>query len=68
MFKVGDPIKITGAPDRFDSKSCYVNTIEFADGTKADRYAQLTKPATAPAQAAASRAAFPANTPFTTCR
>ena len=57
MFKPGEPIKITGAPDRFDTKSCYVNTIVFADGTTADRYAQLTKPAAAPAQAAAPRAA-----------
>jgi hypothetical protein len=45
MFKPGDPITITGAPDRFDAHSCYVNTILFADGTSADRYAQLTKPA-----------------------
>ena len=44
MFKAGDPITITGAPDRFDAYSCYVNTIAFADGTTADRYAQLSKP------------------------
>src|SRR4051812_29859818 len=56
MFKTGEPIKITGAPDRFDAKSCYINTVVFADGTTADRYAQLTKPA-APVQAAAPRAA-----------
>ena len=57
MFKAGESIKITGAPDRFDPKSCYINTVVFADGTTADRYAQLTKPATAGAQAAAARAA-----------
>ena len=57
MFKSGELIKITGAPDRFDAKSCYVNTVVFADGTTADRYAQLTKPAAAGAQAAAPRPA-----------
>jgi hypothetical protein len=58
MFKPGEPIAITGAPDRFDSRSCYVNTVVFADGTSADRYAQLAKPATATATAnAAPRAA-----------
>jgi hypothetical protein len=54
MFKPGDPITITGAPDRFDAHSCYVNTIAFADGTTADRYAQLTKSSAAPAATATS--------------
>jgi hypothetical protein len=57
MFKAGEPIKITGAPDRFDANSCYVHTVVFADGTTADRYAQLSKPAPATAAAAAPRAA-----------
>jgi hypothetical protein len=58
MFKPGEPIEITGAPDRFDSRSCYVNTVVFADGTTADRYAQLAKPAAAaPAANAAPRPA-----------
>jgi len=57
MFKAGEPIKITGAPDRFDSKSCYVHTIVFADGTTADRYAQLSKPAATSAAPAGPRAA-----------
>jgi len=61
MFKNGDPIKITGAPDRFDANSCYVSTIVFADGTTADRYAQLSKGA-APA-ASAARADRPARLP-----
>jgi hypothetical protein len=56
MFIPGEPIKIEGAPDRFDVNSCYVHTIVFADGTKADRYAQLSKPA-APAAAREPRAA-----------
>ncbi|HUL82595.1 MAG TPA: DUF6152 family protein [Gammaproteobacteria bacterium] len=57
MFKPGEPITITGAPDRFDPRSCYVNTIVFADGTSADRYAQLSKPAQPAAAAATPRPA-----------
>lgn len=57
MFKAGEPIKITGAPDRFDAQSCYVHTVVFADGTTADRYAQLSKPAATSTAAAAPRAA-----------
>jgi hypothetical protein len=57
MFKAGEPIKITGAPDRFDVNSCYVHTVVFADGTTADRYAQLSKPAAPAAAATAPRAA-----------
>src|SRR5262245_34694392 len=56
MFKAGEPIKIEGAPDRFDANSCYVSTVLFADGTSADRYAQLSKPAQAAAPAAARAA------------
>ena len=56
MFKTGEHIKIEGAPDRFDVNSCYVHTVVFADGTTADRYAQLSKGA-APAAPAAPRAA-----------
>ena len=56
MFKKGEHIKIEGAPDRFDVNSCYVHTVVFADGTTADRYAQLSKGA-APAAPAAPRAA-----------
>ncbi|HEY9181972.1 MAG TPA: DUF6152 family protein, partial [Gammaproteobacteria bacterium] len=57
MFKTGELIKIEGAPDRFDANSCYVHTVVFADGTTADRYAQLSKPAAAAPIVAAPRAA-----------
>ncbi len=53
MFVRGEPIAITGARDRYDPKSCYVSTAVFADGTTADRYAQLTRPHAAPASVAA---------------
>src|SRR5688500_5472736 len=63
MFKVGEPIKIEGAPDRFDVNSCYVHTVAFADGTTADRYAQLSKPATTAAPAAPRAARLPSGEP-----
>jgi hypothetical protein len=63
MFKAGELIKIEGAPDRFDTNSCYVHTVVFADGTTADRYAQLSKPAAAPAAAAPRAARLPSGEP-----
>jgi hypothetical protein len=63
MFKPGEAIEVTGAPDRFDSHSCYVNTVVFADGTTADRYAQLVKPGAAPAAAAPRAARLPSGEP-----
>lgn len=41
MFASGRPIKIVGEPSRIEPHTCYVNTIEFADGSAADRYSQL---------------------------
>ncbi len=63
MFKAGEPIKIEGAPDRFDVNSCYVHTVVFADGTTADRYAQLSKPAATAAPAAQRAARLPSGEP-----
>ena len=63
MFIAGEPIKIEGAPDRFDVNSCYVHTVVFADGTTADRYAQLSKPAAA-APAAPRAARLPSGEPI----
>ena len=54
MFKQGEPVTISGAPDRSDPTSCYVATIVFADGSSADRYGQLSK---APAPRGVERAA-----------
>jgi hypothetical protein len=42
MFEPGEPVTITGAPDRSDPNSCYLSTIIFADGSSADRYGQLS--------------------------
>ncbi len=42
MFKQGEPVTITGSPDRNDPSSCYLSTIVFADGRSADRYGQLS--------------------------
>jgi hypothetical protein len=63
MFKPGERIKIEGAPDRFDANSCYVETVLFADGTTADRYAQLSKPAQAAAPAAPRQARLSSGEP-----
>ena len=41
LFKPGDPIYIIGAPDKSDSRSCYLSLVVFADGSSAERYGQL---------------------------
>ena len=43
--------------------SCYVHTVVFADGTTADRYAQLSKPAATAAPAAPRAARLPSGEP-----
>jgi hypothetical protein len=50
MFRVGERVTISGRGDRFDPNSCYLSTIVFADGSRADRYGQFEKaaPTTAP--------------------
>ena len=42
LFLEGDAITIEGIPDRTEPNSCYVATVEFADGTSTDRYTQLS--------------------------
>lgn len=41
MFLSGRPLMITGSPARNEPNTCYVNTVEFDDGSTADRYSQL---------------------------
>ena len=43
MFKMGQKVIVEGSPDSRDPNSCYLNTIIFADGSRADRYGQFTK-------------------------
>jgi hypothetical protein len=43
MFRVGEAVTITGRGDRYDANSCYLTTIVFANGARADRYGQLVK-------------------------
>jgi hypothetical protein len=62
MFKQGEPVTITGAPDRNDPSSCYLSTIVFADGSSADRYGQLST-APAPRVAAERPARLPSGEP-----
>ena len=44
LFPVGKKVTITGSPDRDDPYSCYVSTVIFDDGSRIDRYGQLTAP------------------------
>jgi hypothetical protein len=44
LFPVGEPVTITGSPDRDDPFSCYVSTVIFDDGTSIDRYGQISAP------------------------
>jgi Family of unknown function (DUF6152) len=43
MFTVGTPLKVLGSPSRTEPHTCYVSTIEFPNGTEANRYSQLSK-------------------------
>jgi hypothetical protein len=49
MFVPGTRITVTGAPDRFEPNTCYLGTIVFDDGTRIDRYGQITRPGPAAA-------------------
>lgn len=41
MFEIGSTVTITGSPDRFEENTCYMGSIQFANGTSMDRYGQL---------------------------
>lgn len=43
LFKIGERVNITASPDRADIASCYLQTIEFPNGTRMDRYGQYVK-------------------------
>ena len=43
MFATGTRVRITGAPDRFEPNTCYLGTAVFEDGTRIDRYGQITR-------------------------
>ena len=43
MFEIGSPVTITGSPDRFEENTCYMGTIQFANGNSMDRYGQLVE-------------------------
>jgi hypothetical protein len=43
MFAPGTRIRVTGAPDRFEPNTCYLGTVAFEDGTRVDRYGQITR-------------------------
>src|SRR5688572_4887572 len=43
MFRAGQRVDITASPDRADAASCYLQTIQFTNGTRMDRYGQYVK-------------------------
>jgi len=51
LFVPGERVRITGRGDRFDPNSCYLSTIEFEDGSRAERYGQLIEAGSSPASA-----------------
>ncbi len=57
MFRVGSNITVTGSPERFKPRQCYLSTIRFADGSSMDRYGQRQPGAAEKAKVAAVRPA-----------
>jgi hypothetical protein len=55
MFPPGTRVRITGAPDRFEPNTCYLGSAVFEDGTRVDRYGQITRPGASPAAAVVER-------------
>jgi hypothetical protein len=43
MFEIGSEVTITGSPDRFEENTCYMGSIQFANGNSMDRYGQLVE-------------------------
>jgi hypothetical protein len=43
MFPIGEPLTITGSPDRFEDNTCYTGTLHLSDGRSMDRYGQLVE-------------------------
>jgi len=43
MFKSGEVVTIEASPDRADPASCYLQTVQFANGSHMDRYGQYVK-------------------------
>ena len=43
LFPTGSQMNLTASPDRRDPNSCYLQTIEFASGTRMDRYGQYVR-------------------------
>jgi Family of unknown function (DUF6152) len=43
LFPANSKVNIAASPDRDDPNSCYLQTIEFANGSRMDRYGQYVK-------------------------
>jgi hypothetical protein len=60
MFRAGTTVTVSGSPERYKARQCYLSTIQFADGSSMDRYGQRQLAVAAKARAGATR---PARTP-----
>jgi Family of unknown function (DUF6152) len=56
MFKVGSVVIVSGSPERYKPRQCYLSTIHFADGSQMDRYGQRQLQLAATTKPAPSRA------------
>jgi hypothetical protein len=43
LFPIGRRVDITASPDKLDPNSCYLQTIQFDNGSRMDRYGQYVK-------------------------
>ena len=43
LFPANAKVNVTASPDRADPNSCYLQTIEFENGSRMDRYGQYVK-------------------------
>jgi hypothetical protein len=57
MFRIGSTVTVTGSPERYKPRQCYLSTIRFADGSSMDRYGQRQLAAAEKAKVAAVRPA-----------
>ena len=57
MFRIGSTITVTGSPERTKPRQCYLSTIQFADGSRMDRYGQRQLPESEKARVVKARPA-----------
>ena len=61
LFPTGTRVRISGSPERTEPNTCYLNTAVLEDGTRLDRYGQISK--TEPLEAAPRAARLASGVP-----